>query len=264
MKRRFIKFKRTINVILFIAAKRGLSYILKYVVLRLRKQPVNIFFELSSLFSDKRGIEIGGPTKIFLPEGIFPVISVSKKVDNVNYKEETIWGRSKSRFYRKTIICEAASLEHIRDGEYDFLITSNVIEHLANPLKALLEWKRVIKSGGVMVIVFPNKDLTFDHKRQPTTIDHVINDFKNNVDERDLSHLMEIIALHDITLDPEAGTFKDFVIRSLKNYEYRCLHHHVFTLSSLTKLLKEFLGMEIIFAGELPLNNLIIVSRKID
>ncbi|MBS7605788.1 MAG: methyltransferase domain-containing protein [Ignisphaera sp.] len=264
MKRKLIQYLRTVKVILFITIRRGLPYIIHYVSLRLRKQPIEAFFRFSFLFSNKRGVEIGGPSKIFLPKGIFPVISVSKEVDNVNYREKTIWGETNSHFYRKTIICEAASLKPIKDKEYDFLITSNVIEHLANPLKAFLEWKRIIKSGGIMLIVFPNKDLTFDHRRRPTTIDHIIDDFKNNVDEQDLSHLIEIIELHDITLDPYAGTFKDFIIRSLKNYEYRCLHHHVFTLSSLIKLLKEFLGMEIIYANEIPLNNLIIIARRID
>jgi len=115
-----------------------------------------------------------------------------------------------------------------------------------------------------MVIVFPNKDLTFDHRRPPTSIKHIVDDFKNDVDEKDLSHLIEVIKLHDIALDPHAGTLRDFVIRSLENYKYRCLHHHVLTLSSLTKILTVFLKMEIIFAGELPLNNLILIVRRID
>jgi len=259
-----IHFKRSLKVVLFIAQKRGLFYVLKYCLKTLRKQPVDFFFELRFLFYNKRGIEIGGPSKVFLPGGLFPIIEVCKEIDNVNYKETTIWGYSKSSLYRKTIICEASCLgEYVGGEKYDFLCTSNVIEHLANPLKALFKWKHVIKKGGIMVIVFPNKDLTFDHRRPPTTIKHIIDDFKNDVDEKDLSHLVEIMKLHDITLDPHAGTFKDFVIRSLKNYEYRCLHHHVFTLSSLTRILTTFLKMEIIFAGELPLNNLILVAKRI-
>ena len=140
MKRKLIQFKRIIKALLFITVKRGLSYVLKYIVLRLRRQPIDVFFELSFLFFNKRGIEIGGPSRIFLPRGFFPVIEVAKEVDNVNYKEITIWGCSKSPFHRKTIVCEATCLgEYVKDEEYDFLITSNVIEHLANPLKALLQ-----------------------------------------------------------------------------------------------------------------------------
>ena len=171
-------------------------------------------------------------------------------------------GEIKLPFYRKTIICEATNLSQIKDEEYDFLITSHTIEHLANPLKALYEWKRVLKKKGIMLIVFPNKDLTFDHKRPITNVDHIVNDFKNKVDETDLSHLMEIIKFHDISLDPSAGTFKDFVLRSLQNYKYRCLHHHVFTESSLAKILREFLGMKIVLIRELPLNSIVLIARK--
>ena len=39
---------------------------------------------------------------------------------------------------------------------------------------------------------------------------------------------------HDLSMDTPAGTFEQFRERLMKNYENRCLHHHVFDLEVLT------------------------------
>jgi SAM-dependent methyltransferase len=147
-----ILLMRMLKTALFIIYVRGITYVLRELIRRFGKQPISYWFEIRGFFYNKRGLEIGGPSKIFLPGGALPVIEVAKEVDNVNYMDTTIWGRSSSPFYRKTIICEATNLSQIKDEEYDFLITSHTIEHLANPLKALYEWKRVLKRKGIMLI----------------------------------------------------------------------------------------------------------------
>jgi len=56
----------------------------------------------------------------------------------------------------------------------------------------------------------------------------MIEDRERRTDERDLTHLPEILELHDLGLDPAAGTKHNFHQRSLRNFENRSLHHHVF------------------------------------
>ena len=97
---------------------------------------------------------------------------------------------------------------------------------MANPLKAMREWKRV--GSGKIVLILPRKDFNFDHKRPITSFEHILKDFENDVDEQDLTRLEEILELHDLSLDKAAGSFDQFRNRSLRNYENRCLHHHVF------------------------------------
>ena len=48
---------------------------------------------------------------------------------------------------------DATDLNKIDDSKYDFVICSNVLEHIANPLKALNEFKRVLKNGFIAIIV---------------------------------------------------------------------------------------------------------------
>ena len=42
------------------------------------------------------------------------------------------------------------------ENEMDFIVGRHILEHFTDPVKALLEWKRVLKRGGVMVLVVPD------------------------------------------------------------------------------------------------------------
>jgi SAM-dependent methyltransferase len=55
-----------------------------------------------------------------------------------------------------------------KDNTLDYVLTSHVIEHFFDPIKALKEWHRVIKPGGYIFIIAPHKDRTFDKHREAT------------------------------------------------------------------------------------------------
>ena len=54
------------------------------------------------------------------------------------------------------------------DKSYDFVISSHVIEHFFDPIKALREWERVAKK--YIFIISPHKERTFDKNRPISTI----------------------------------------------------------------------------------------------
>ena len=72
-----------------------------------------------------------------------------------------------------------------------------------------------------------------------------MDDFTRDVGEDDLTHLDEILALHDLRKDPPAGDLKHFRERSLKNFQNRTLHHHVFDVALIEEML-DHLGFEIL------------------
>lgn len=56
------------------------------------------------------------------------------------------------------------------DESYDFVVSSHVIEHFFDPIKAIKEWLRVVKVGGYVYIISPHKERTFDKERLRTTL----------------------------------------------------------------------------------------------
>jgi predicted SAM-dependent methyltransferase len=195
-----------------------------------------------------RGLEIGGPSSSFGDSGELPIYRYMAALDNCVFTAETIWegkraeGQTFAYHASKkngfNFIREGTDLFGIADHSYDFILSSHNLEHISNPIKALREWERVARLGGAIIIILPNYRYTFDHRRKPTTVQHMQDDFLNATDERDLSHLPDILELHDLTLDPYAGTQENFQARSKQNFQNRCLHHHVFDERNSRELLE--------------------------
>src|SRR5260370_39133901 len=116
----------------------------------------------------------------------------------------------------------------IPDEAYSFVLASHVLEHVANPLRALQEWTRVLKPQGALLVVVPHKRGTFDHRRAFTSFDHIEADFQAGVSEYDLTHLRGLVELPDLNLDPAADSPARFRGAGSGNSCGRVTHHHVF------------------------------------
>ena len=86
----------------------------------------------------------------------------------------------------------------------------------------------MIRDHGLLLLILPNREFTFDWRRPVTSLDHLRADFKRDTPETDLFHLDEILALHDLSRDLPAGSPDQFKERCLRNAEFRAMHHHVF------------------------------------
>ena len=137
-----------------------------------------------------------------------------------------------------------------------------MIEHIANPLLALSEWVRVLMENGILLLIFPHKDGTFDHKRQVTSLSHLIKDCEQKTNEDDLTHLPEILERHDFKKDPGIESAEAFKKRSEHNYENRCLHHHVFDTSLVIEIVHH-LDLQIIDVEPLLPSDILIIARKV-
>ena len=218
----------------------------------------------------KKGLEIGGPSPIFKSDGILPIYQVIACLDGCNFANETIWEGKiregwnyqylKERDAGYQYISDAVDLNQIESNSYDFVLSSHNIEHMANPLKALDEWTRVLKDGGLLLLVVPDKNGTFDHNRPLTSLKHLIDDFEKNVCEDDLTHLNEILDLHDFRMTPEISDKNAFRRRSLDNYSNRCLHHHVFDTELVLAVLAYF-ELELISCDFILPFNIVVLAR---
>lgn len=208
-----------------------------------------------SLVKGKRGLEIGGPSRVFQNWcSQLPLYKEVGSLDNCDYAQQNIWAsHSESYIFNRdnpagrTIICDASDLSILGDNSYDFVLSSHSLEHIANPIRALKEWQRLIRPGGTLILVLPNYVTTFDHRRKPTSVDHMIADFNRGVGEDDLTHLPEIMELYDDTMNPSdhgLSTEARYQL-SLDNFKNRMFHHHVFDQINSRELLSQ-VGMEVI------------------
>ena len=236
---------------------------------RFRNNLVKDFVSVEKYFKDKSGMEIGGPSPAFKAKGYIPVYKIMNMLDDVNFSNYTIWTNEAKKNkgciveekIGKMYIADATNLASIKDNVYDFILSSNNIEHIANPMKAIEQWILKLKQGGVLVIVAPRKEVTFDHKREIVKFEHLLEDYNSNIDEHDLTHLKEILELHDLSMNPQTETFEKFKERCLKNYENRCLHHHVFDSKVLEEMCKYFSLLPIL--TEKKQNDHIIIAKKL-
>lgn len=255
-----------------LARKTGVTRTVKSLYRRINPPRIVSFDSLKSVFSGKLGLEIGGPSSRFEGSGIIPVYPLARRIDNCNFSSQTVWegalteGRTFRFHPRKEpgnqVTAEATDLSHLDDAVYDFVLSAHTLEHTANPLKALSEWLRVLVPGGVLVIVLPHRDGTFDHKRPISTLDHLIADFEGETREDDLTHLDEILALHDLSRDRLAGTFEEFRERSSHNIVNRCLHHHVFDVKLAVSVI-DHIGMQILYVEGRQPQDIIVIARKV-
>lgn len=221
------------------------------------------------------GLEFGGPSKVFSVAGYCPVYEDAKRVDNLNFAAVTKWHGaidSGSNYFfnpRKEPgvqrVPDSGTLSMLRDASYDFILSSHMLEHTANPLKQLVEWNRVLKIEGILMLVLPHKDGTFDRKRPLTSTEHFLDDFENNTLETDTTHLEEILKLHDLSLDKAQNSPVSFKSWIENNHANRGAHHHVFNSVNAARLV-DLAGFKIldveprrpfdifIFAEKLPAN----------
>ena len=79
------------------------------------------------------------------------------------------------------------------DSSLDYVASSHVLEHVANPLAALAEWFRVLKHDGCIYMVVPDRRRTFDHRRPLTEIAHMLDDYRNGTTQSDATHIDDFV-----------------------------------------------------------------------
>jgi SAM-dependent methyltransferase len=184
---------------------------------------------LSTISDSKTGVEIGGPSNTGRV-----VYQHAATIDNVVFSKDTIWSKhtDEYNYYENkkgnVIINDSVNIHLVENDRYDFCFSSHSLEHIANPLKAIREWLRIVKSGGFIIIIVPEKSQCFDHKRNYSSFSTLLAQYEKDVGEDDLSTLPEILKNHDLAMDPPAGDLAAFTKRSLDNFNNRCLHHYVY------------------------------------
>lgn len=254
--------------------QEGTHYCFELIIHKFFKKKTKSSKYLLGYFDSKYGIEIGGPSHFFSDNGPLPIYQRIERLDNCNYMTDTIWFKNQQEgqtfHYHDSKqpglqrVSDATSLDVIDADQYEFILASHVIEHIANPIKALHEWKRILKNDGLLIMVVPHRDGTFDRNRDITPLSHLLNDYTFDTQEDDMTHLDEILDKHDFTRDTGVKSYEDFIERSKQNAINRGLHHHVFNTLLVAELVDavdlEITSIEAIW----PMHILVVACKRSD
>jgi SAM-dependent methyltransferase len=115
-------------------------------------------------------------------------------------------------------------LSALSDRSQDFVIASHLLEHLANPLAQLEDVHRVLKRGGVALIFLPDRRYTFDRKRSPTPLEHLIADHRDQVTVVSDEHLEDHLRKTGVWQDSwtEEDRRREFAFNRQRSIHVHC------------------------------------------
>jgi len=138
------------------------------------------------------GLEIGafrGPQ--LLPEGRVTYVDLLSRAEALRFYPEV---PAHIPVVDPDVLAPAADLSVFPDCSQDFIVASHLLEHTEDPISALVEWHRVLKSDGLIYLGLPDMRDTFDRERTRTTLEHLIDDHRSTPAElaqRNLFHYRE-------------------------------------------------------------------------
>ena len=223
-----------------------------------------MFDKIIEILNTKNGIEFGGPTELFSDNRWNMPLYNFVQLDGGNLKDDNHFQKIGENFVysNKTgkqfnVDC-ASDLSVIENKRYDFIVTSHVIEHIANPIKSIRNWKKILNKDGYILSVMPDYRFCFDHNRPLTTLEHLIEDFLKDVGEDDKTHIEEQKTMHDWAY----GGHKDFYSLCDINEKTRVVHHHTFDEKSFKDMM-EHIGFETVISFKQDDLNIVNLSRML-
>jgi SAM-dependent methyltransferase len=188
-----------------------------------------------------QGVEIGpGHVPFPVPEGV-GVRYVDRWEPSQNSGLFPELGESPG-FPRPDVVAnlDVDRLGGLADESQDFVIASHVIEHLANPLAMLVDIHRVLRNGGLLVLLVPDRRTTFDRSRPPTPLAHLVDEYERDVREVDDDHIIEYVIAtrqHEGESGGPEPSAEDLTGEDIEYHRRRSVHAHVWDVLEFHQLL---------------------------
>ena len=137
----------------------------------------------AELFSRMKGngVEIGpGPKPQALPTWKRRVRYVEQATPDMwqsLYGKETPTPVDKN-LWKRYVVGTADNIP-VDKGSLDFIFSSHVVEHLANPLGHFAYWATLLKPGGFVAAVIPDRDGCQDYPFPASSVDEIIGEWKD-------------------------------------------------------------------------------------
>jgi SAM-dependent methyltransferase len=120
-----------------------------------------------------------------------------------------------------------SELHEIATENFDFFVLNGVLEHLANPIRALARLERAMKPGARLFLAVPDRDFTFDTRRALTPFEHLWSEFVERVETVDDQHVLDALS-GTLALPTDAAS----LVQLIEFHRSRSVHAHVWNQAS--------------------------------
>ena len=113
-------------------------------------------------------------------------------------------------------------------GSLDFIFSSHVVGHLANPLGHLAYWASLLRSGGILAAVIHDRSGCKDYIFEPSSTEELVAEWQDGSMSPTLAHYQRWAKYRAPSADPAE------IMRS-----GRSIHVHFYTPKSMEAVLKQ-------------------------
>lgn len=164
-------------------------------------------------------------------------------------------------FAEVEIVDDGERLTSIADGSQDFVIASHVLEHTQDPIGTLHRQLEVLRPGGVLLLALPDRRTGIDELREPTSLQHLLDDRSDGGASSRAQHYREWARLVDLPLGNVAAEDVEAHATQLERGQYS-IHFHCWTLRELLDQLPAFGLPATVVAARQNLHELLVVLRR--
>ena len=215
---------------------------------------------IAKIYIKGKGIEIGALHKpLRIPES-----AKVKYMDRmlVSDLREEYPELSSKELVNVDIVDDGEHLSKIKDSTQNFIIANQFLEHCQNPIGAINNMLRVLKTNGVLYLCIPDKRYSFDIDRSITSIEHLLKDYQKGPNWSKREHFNDWLKyVKKIKDDMEV---EQEILRFIRTNPP--IHYHVWTQTELLELIVTLRKkLQFNFEVELILKNMgevIIILRK--
>jgi SAM-dependent methyltransferase len=209
-----------------------------------QREPAPVYFDARREFARRflagEGLEIGA---LHLPLATPPAAKV-RYVDRMSvdrlraeYPELAEWDLTEV-----DVIDDGELLATVPEESQDFIVANHFLEHCEDPIRTIGTHLGKLRPGGVLFYAVPDKRFTFDHRREVTPLEHMVEDHERGPERSRSGHYGDwtrLVISGEAPAGLEGAAIDEWAAgraRELEQAGYS-IHFHVWTQAEFLQLI---------------------------
>jgi predicted SAM-dependent methyltransferase len=208
------------------------------------RDPAPVFLDARREFAERflagEGLEIGAlhlPLRTPARARVRYVDRMSVEDLRAEYAELAEWDLTPV-----DVIDDGELLSTIPEASQDFIVANHFLEHCEDPIRTIEAHLGKLRPGGVLFYAVPDKRYTFDSRRPPTPLEHVVADHERGPERSRREHYEEwtrLVVDGEAPAGAEGDVFEDWAAQRARELEEDAysIHMHVWTQAEFLELI---------------------------